>query len=240
MNQLFQIGMDTWKSLSLPEVESTVKAMKELGIYRLPYPKVDLRIAADAVVHSDYKGSDPRIEEMIQSGVLYHGPGGKLHLRFGEGAWLEVKNLSLETVDYSKSLRICQGNKHFRPNNGTSPEWIINESERDTMCEALIVLLATRNSVKTLVHKKSIGLGIGKKDGVYEYTTTITLPKDLEADAEHKPTGATRAPYMRRGHIRRQHFGPGMEFVKRIWIEPVFVNADPAWVSKRVAYNVSL
>lgn len=36
-----------------------------------------------------------------------------------------------------------------------------------------------------------------------------------------------------------QHFGPKNELRKKIWIEPVFVNADEDWVAARTAYNVS-
>jgi hypothetical protein len=51
----------------------------------------------------------------------------------------------------------------------------------------------------------------------------------------------SKAPHLRRGHIRqRQHYGPGNHFVKKIWIAPVFVNADPDFVNQRAAYNVAV
>ena len=40
------------------------------------------------------------------------------------------------------------------------------------------------------------------------------------------PTGRHVAPHLRRGHWRRQHYGPRSELVRRMWISPVLVNAD--------------
>lgn len=47
-------------------------------------------------------------------------------------------------------------------------------------------------------------------------------------------------PHLRRGHVRRQHYGPGREFIRQVFIEPVFVNADEGWIAERTAYNVRM
>lgn len=108
--------------------------------------------------------------------------------------------------------------------------------------ELLIVMLATRNVVKTTKQHKLAKMGIGKKSwrSQFDYTTTISLPAELEDDPDRPPTGTAKAPHLRRGHVRRQHFGPGRQYEKKIWVAPVFVNADPDFVNHRKAYNVSV
>ena len=46
-------------------------------------------------------------------------------------------------------------------------------------------------------------------------------------------------PHLRRGHIRNQHYGEGNKEIKKIFIQPVFVNADEGWIeNQRKAYVV--
>jgi len=110
--------------------------------------------------------------------------------------------------------------------------------------KCLIVLLATRNAIKVRTKDKLAALGIGKRKLTSNqkplYTTTITLPHLPVTDSKGEPTGRTVSPHLRRGHIRQQAWGPRRSFHKAIWIEPMFVNADPSYVSSRVAYNTSI
>jgi hypothetical protein len=55
----------------------------------------------------------------------------------------------------------------------------------------LIVLLATRNVVKTTKQNKLAKLGIGKRNfrNRFDYTTTISFPADLEDDPDHPGSG---------------------------------------------------
>jgi hypothetical protein len=46
--------------------------------------------------------------------------------------------------------------------------------------------------------------------------------------------GRTVAPHVRRGHWRRQYYGPGRQLVKRIRIAPVLVNAVRSGIAPRV------
>lgn len=101
----------------------------------------------------------------------------------------------------------------------------------------LLVLLATRNVIRETTVSKAARLGIGKNR--YPYTTTLKLGAITETAKDGAGVGAARRPHLRRGHIRRQHYGPGNEFVKRIWVQPVFVNATEGWIAPRTAYNVS-
>lgn len=104
--------------------------------------------------------------------------------------------------------------------------------------DILIVALATRNAHKVTTENKLAKLGIGKSK--FRFTTTISLPREMENDPDNPPSGTAKAPHLRRGHIRRQHYGQGNALEKKIWIAPVFVNADPAFVNARKSYIVRM
>lgn len=104
---------------------------------------------------------------------------------------------------------------------------------------ALIVLLATKNADKRTTESKLAKLGIGKNIRRFAYTTTISLPGTLPSDADNPPREGHIAPHLRRGHTRRQHYGAGNQMEKKIWIAPVFVNADPDFVAARRTYRLS-
>jgi hypothetical protein len=61
-------------------------------------------------------------------------------------------------------------------------------------------------------------------DTVHVLNVTATTPAS-DASITGVPTGRTTAPHRRRGHWRRQHYGPGRVDVRRIRIAPVMVNA---------------
>lgn len=103
---------------------------------------------------------------------------------------------------------------------------------------ALIVLLATKNADKRTTESKLAKLGIGKNIHRFAYTTTISLPGSLPSDCDNPPRGGHIAPHLRRGHVRRQHHGAGNQLEKKIWIAPVFVNADPDFVVARRTYKL--
>lgn len=104
----------------------------------------------------------------------------------------------------------------------------------------LIVLLATKNTVKTTTVNKLARLGIGKKRNAFASTTRISLPHELPDDPDHpSSSGAAKCAHLRRGHIRRQHYGKENAMEKKIWIASVFVNADPEFVSSQHTYKFS-
>lgn len=104
---------------------------------------------------------------------------------------------------------------------------------------ALIVLLATKNADKRTTESKLAKLGIGKNiRGRFAYTTTISLPGTLPSDSDNPARDGHIAPHLRRGHVRRQHYGVGNQMEKKIWIAPVFVNADPDFVAARRTYKL--
>lgn len=225
---LFLIGAKTLDSLDQNEVDATVADLKALDLYHLPYERVSIRLPSDRVAIVGTVDLDERFVVIDKD--------GKLRTNLGPEHWVQFDNVNLLGEPY-KSYFVCDGTPHWRPYHLGVETGVKFMS---ALCDGLIVLLATKNAVKTTVHNKLCRLGIGKKKTInrFDYVTTISLPGKMEDDAEHPATGAHKSPHLRRGHIRRQHYGPQLSFIKMIWIAPVFVNADPDFVSKRKRYNL--
>lgn len=243
--QLFYIPAETWRSLDPDEVRATADALKQLNLYHLPYPVVTVRVSADDLVswYDNTPNAEKQADEIIRlrrRGHIIRGPDGRNWLNFGPGAWVEYSNLCLEDPKLCRKTLMTYKHATYADRQ-SSGDMTVSEIDLTIITDALIVLLATRNAVKSTIEHKAAKLGIGKGDKRYSYVTTITVPKALDEDHESvKGNGAARAPHLRRGHIRHQPYGPKRAFTKDVWIAPMFINADPDWVSKRERYNVSL
>lgn len=247
-NQLFIILAETFCSMSPSEVKATAQVLKEAGLFSLPYPTVDIRMAGDCV--SFFKPTNHRqdiIEKLLGQGLLIPTTDGSLASNFGDLFWMDFRNISLDHLNYSKVAvyeKGCLGYSTYHEEHifrTDDPKYYPVEKERDIAAETLIVLLSVRNIVKTTHRDALAKLGIGKKKTRWEYTTTISLPKDLEDDPDHpgKP-GEPKCPHLRRAHFRNQHHGPRNVLVKRIMVPATIVNADKEWTKTRTAYNISI
>lgn len=104
----------------------------------------------------------------------------------------------------------------------------------------LMVVLATKNVDKVTKENltRSISPKQRKDSAKYQYTTTIKIGKITETYHFDIGGGRNVRPHLRRGHIRTQHFGKGNAEVKKIFIQPVFVNADDNWINEQKTYKV--
>ena len=104
----------------------------------------------------------------------------------------------------------------------------------------LILLLATKNIDKktTFNHKRSVSPRTQKDAKRYSHTTLIKIGKITESYGSSTGSGGAKRAHLRRGHIRTQHFGKGNAEVKKIFIQPVFVNADENWINEQKTYRV--
>jgi hypothetical protein len=139
-------------------------------------------------------------------------------------------------INQAVSMAIHDAGRNFT----TKPDPYTDQRAIEKLKMLLIVLLATKNADKRTVENKLAKLGIGKSlRHRFAYTTTIALPRELPADADNPPKGGKVCPHLRRGHVRRQHYGTGNALEKKIWIAPVFVNADPNFVAARKSYRIA-
>jgi hypothetical protein len=106
--------------------------------------------------------------------------------------------------------------------------------------KVLTVLLATKNCErKTVENTFSAKSKKARDDAKYYSTTTyVSIGRITETcRREGSSRGPVRA-HLRRGHIRRQRHGEGMQEIKEIFIAPVFVNADREWIADRKKYKL--
>lgn len=108
-------------------------------------------------------------------------------------------------------------------------------NEADTAITVLIVLLATRGIITE--RKTSHTITSRTKSGTGGITY-LSAPQYISDSNGH--SGISCRPHLRRGHIRRQHYGIGNTLEKKIWVEPCFVNGEPeqareAYVTKGAA-----
>jgi len=243
---LFIIDSATMKAVSQETITQTVADLKTLGLYKLPYNRVAVRMPLDVCcVTADKPGFFVENLQKYKGGALdfvKDPKTGRWRSNFGPDHCVEFRNLNLEGEPTELWFIHEINTPRWRPYEfrDTKARW---DNHAEVVSDLLITLLATKNALKRTHHNTLANRIPCKRPGstrAYEYVTTISIPSELEDDTEHPPTGGTKCPHLRRGHIRRQHYGPKMAFIKQIWIEPVFVNADPTFVSHRKAYNLGV
>lgn len=206
---LFILSREVMELADRDEIKSTIAGLKEMGLFRLPFgQEVYIRYDGSAV------GAD------YPDGQVVAGP-------------------------YDPDTMMASRYVYVSPRTGEELDLVKSHPAGESLLlltrilhDILIVFLATRNAQKVTKENKLAKLGIGKSRNRFQFTTTISLPSELPDDAANPPKGGAVAPHLRRGHIRRQHYGKGNELEKKIWIEPVLVNADPDFVSSRRAYHI--
>jgi hypothetical protein len=219
--QCYFLSKDLLEAISLEEMVKTVMAMEEFGIYRLPYPEVDIKFKADELL----KFVSSEGEELEDK-------------RFGSNCYCIMVG-----VGSANPLLLLDMNGQFWADlSGYMERHCVNGHDRVKFYQdLLIVTLAMKQVRKETVRNPMAALRIGKSKASHVYTTTLRLPAQWDQRGEAGPTGSRRGPrpHLRAGHIRRQHYGPKNEAVKMVWVEATFVNADGDFVSQRRAYNVS-
>lgn len=250
--ELFLLPRETILALDADVVGETYQAMVDLGIAHLPYSCIDIGVTGHFLIGLDKIDSDG--VQGMRFVFPVHNPSVEPD-PFNDMPTSEVlKELGGEYDDYEVRFRylnerpICGWLKYPDGSWSTMGVWSKQDDAEGrnqaghALRKILIILLGTKNTIKTRVKDKLLSMGIGVKKNNHRplYTTTITLPKPehMEYEGVHAPGTSPRA-HLRRGHKREQKYGPRLQFSKPIWIEPVFVNADENFVSSRTAYNTS-
>ena len=232
--QLFILDDQVWDSMSFDDVENTMNDMKTLGIDKPPCRNFDV-LTKMSVVN--------RIFEQF----VGRKPSGNNHTQHFEMKWRYSFNKDL--TESPCHLLACFNN------DGIWHDFLFNVTNKNDLDEMtkwgdgcglwvlayLIVALSAKNSAKTVKENKLMKLGIGKKkEGKYRYTTTVTIGRITETEGTGEGGGWTVRPHLRRGHIREQRYGPNRQYSKKVFIQPIFVNAVEGFVDQRKAYNVRI
>lgn len=231
--QCFILSEEVLRAVSVEEIDATWEDMKELELNKPPYEAFDVVIPSSIIQIVDEAGNKTPAPNDQNMRIRFVGHTATWLVQTSKG-WInymsEMHRVMETVMKKDRRLRLYQTHEDL-------DEEFLNCSQG--IYRILIVMLATRNAAKTRKECKTLRLGIGSKER-NRYTTTITIGKVTEQAEPSKPTGTKVRPHLRRGHIRRQHYGPGRQYVKQIFIEPVFVNADEGWIAERTAYNVGV
>ena len=246
-NELFVISPRTFAAASTEAVRDTKLALLELGLFKLPFKEVDIMIKVEPATSFNLRAGSPM--DLVDD--ILNGKARALQWAHTEESCMTLtfQGVSLDKVDGERHEIGCDDvimettppkYKFDRWSVGTQAQMDI-KSAIQSIVTYLIVMLATKNTLKKVVEHKLAKLGIGKhRTGLKSYprVTTIDVPEDRPDHPDHATEGKPKAAHLRRGHIRNQKYGPALTFVKRVWIEPIFVNADEDYVSTRERYNV--
>lgn len=251
--QLFRLSPEIWKYTNLDDINQTFKDMMELDLDCAPYSNFAIEIKVifiNGLYHMDYVSEKEKNWTML---IEYEMEKFKVEDYIAGQGTEGFRNLFITIIDEHKKVLtkkanisnfIKNGKKFNIPNNltegGAEDMWYIACD-----CRAiLLVMLATKNAKQEKLVNRDLLAGKHNKKNVYRkdypYTTTISIGKITENYTNNGDDSKSVRPHLRRGHIRTQSFGPNRSFEKKIFIEPVFVNASEGWIGKRSAYNVSV
>lgn len=251
----FFLPEDFLKSVDMTEIHATLEAMNECGIDRAPFNHFCITIPTLAMLDKLASQAGPyedrirklmtrdRARDYIQL-EYYDMDGVPLYDKEGHTGDVSIVELrhGAETIDIGLACEVLmerdkeEGRIMYNDLSGLTSNLI----------HVLVVALATKGTVKdrkpTKISKLAkLGIGKPKPPPKYAYTTTISIDKRLVHHEASSGTGLMRRPHLRRGHARDQRFGPNFSYVKKIFIEPVFVNSDKDFGAPfRDHYNVSL
>jgi len=246
MKQLFRLSSEVLDALTIKEMKSTLIDMMEMGIADVPYKEFAIEVNRKFIskmMNLEDEDSQLQIIESAKKMKIEYDPNTQFKLM----VIVNGKNYSIhrcyedEWIDWDYDLLI-KYKSHLLDK--ASYDRLRNQvkSISANILGILIVLLATKNHVKEDRVDKDIARGRYNKKQAYRkdypITTTISIGKITETYEGKGGTGSKKRPHMRRGHIRTQHYGPNRELTQKIFIQPVFVNADEGWIAKRRAYNV--
>lgn len=225
---LFNISADVFNSLVFEDVKKTAKDMYDLGILEPPFNnffiKVKFRFAQNLL--SSFYGMHPEATANLRSEFLfkYHFKGELLSVFYymsKDGRdFFDPQDFGLDMSENSQNM------KYFK-------------FIADATFNLLAVLLATKNIKKDVeaCNKPNSRNRRERQLSKYSSVTTISIGKITETMRSSGNGGPVR-PHLRRGHIRHQHYGKGNAEVKKIFIQPTFINADQGWIDGQREYRV--
>jgi hypothetical protein len=234
MNEhVFEISKDICDALTAEEVEATVRDLKRLGIYRLPYND-PIRIIFDLYSWTELE----RDKDDKTVKIVARCDGSKPDM--ADELFYEKTYPSASYTNLVQKITQENGHNWERVNNKTLARKMVDKNEGDFFYrDILIAVLASKGTVKITKRNKLANLGIGKNNAAS--VTTIRLSGNLAYDEGFTPgQGRPMRAHFRRGHDRKQHYGPQNTMIKDIFIEPTFVNGDPEFFTGRTKYRIKI
>jgi hypothetical protein len=236
---LFDMPEKLIDSVDVKTILETAKDMRQAGIFIPPFEKLSIRIS----ICSCFK-----IGFAINKG-LYDRSIDKLLEELCEIS--RDKIFIIEYSDFRKKNGIlgCKMDFELKENSDHNLQNFfsnLNEEELGAIGNyafaILIVLLATKNIERRVVKNDARATSKRARDDAKHFSTTTYLNIGKITETCRGNTVSSSGPvraHLRRGHIRLQRYGEGFKEVKKIFIQPVFVNADKEWIEKQKTYKFS-
>ena len=248
--QLFVLGPEIWASIDKEEIKATGRSMTDAGIYNYPYDEFDISAYGKTKDLMVWVFSETKYHPEIWNSLKKDERPLSFHFRY----------YGFNKNKFKYSMRVNLGGEYvFLPNNSEEllsgfpnltrhEAYSLNNRAADAMLETLLVMLATKNVEKEILHKPKRYKDPESKGGIkqirnkeYQYITTIKIGKITETLRSSVTSRGPIRAHLRRGHIRNQRFGEGFKEIKQVFIHPVFVNADERWIeNQRKEYRVKM
>ena len=233
---LFRLSADILEALDVQDVRATYNDMCELGIASDPYEwyciEVETKFIDNLVLKvAKSKSISAENEAMLKRAQL-------------DGiVWIFEYLVDFENGHHmmGQSVRFKDG--RTKDMTEASSKVIGSMSSIAKVMRAFLIgILITKNIEKKIAanSSRSVSPRMQKDAKRYSHTTTIKIGKITESYGSETGAGGLKRPHLRRGHIRAQHFGKGNAETKKIFIRPVFVNADEKWINEQKTYKVTI
>lgn len=235
---MFKIDRDVVKSVDPRTIIETADEMRMAGIEAHPFKAYAIEM--DATI-SDVLSKIEQIKDYCDKVVVKFEKGDK---------GLTLNDISVCVIVYEDNEGEYRANLFFKKNEkylaATNQLGEFSQTLSNLMMhyltDVLFVMLATKNTERKTVVNDPRSRTKRVRDDAKRYTTTTTIKigKITETERGGSGTGGPVRPHLRRGHLRNQRVGSGRSEVKRIFIQPCFVNADREWIEMAKNYKVKM
>jgi hypothetical protein len=224
----FKIASNVLSALSLDVVNKTAADMQKMGLFKPPFPEFYIQAKCRLMEQLILTSIDKSFEETstIKEEILFH-------YEFSTNGAKATPYLAIDGMNFCPlDRRKMEASKDVQ----YQFSWMA-----DTTVRLLVVLLATKNIEKDVetCNKPNSRNRREQTLSKYSSTTTIKIGAISKTMRSEGGTGGPVRPHLRRGHIRNQPYGPGRLEAKRIFIQPMFVNADQGWIDAQKEYRVT-
>ena len=228
-SELFRMSKEVWDSFTYDDIIETARAMLEMKIFNPPFGKFEVECPKEVfLVFADI--DDPDILGSLKNAVFYYDL-----TNYKQKNYYKIKMYGMRVGLFNDMT--------FEPWNTHDPE--LADAFHDFymfVFSALLVVLASKNAVKKQVENTPKAKNHQQREDSKSYATTTTIRVGHVTEyIGNKPEGSGRTvrAHLRRGHIKGVRFGEGRKEMRKVFIQPCFVNADRDWVATpRKSYNV--